>query len=89
MLLIAPLATTYLAQTVVAQGSFDIRQSCDDLAIHPNTGILSGQCQADKDPALTYVDLNKCLAWGAHNNSGHLSSTKRQGPMNALTPAEK
>lgn len=87
-LLVAPL-TAYLAQTSIAQDYHNLLQACDRLAIDPYTGILSGECQAMEDTVLTYVDLDKCLGWGAHKDPTHLYNTKPDSPVNALTPVKK
>lgn len=88
-LLVAPLAAC-LVQTVVAQESTDIVHACDGLTVDPDTGILSGECQAGGDSVLTYVDLNKCLGWGGRTAPGHIYEAKAKSkPKNALIPVAK
>lgn len=87
-LLVAPLAA-YPAQTAIDQKYLDLLYACDGLTINPDTGVLSGECQAGEDPVLTSVDLNECLGWGAVVDPGHLYSITSDRPVNALAPVEK
>ncbi|ROV93181.1 hypothetical protein VMCG_08701 [Cytospora schulzeri] len=86
-LLVTPLAA-HLALAALSQDGLDLLYACEGLDIDPNTGVLSGKCQAGEDPALTSVDLNKCLRWGALIDPGSFYNTKLVSPVNGLTPTE-
>ncbi|KUI61585.1 hypothetical protein VP1G_08764 [Cytospora mali] len=88
-LTIAPFAA-YLVQEAVAQDALDLDliSSCENLSINPYTGVLSGECQAGENLAVTSANLNECLGWGAPTSSGHLYGITPGSPVNSLGPVE-